>query len=59
MADEVVYNSSLSHLQKDDKIVAEILHRLTNAFYRGIRYNIFRKLKNEQKDRHAQKTLVE
>ena len=24
-----------------------------------IRYNIFRKLKNEQKDRHAQKTLVE
>ena len=24
-----------------------------------IRYNIFRKLKNEQKDRHAQRTLVE
>lgn len=32
MADVVVYNSSLSHLQKDDKIVAEILHRLRNAF---------------------------
>ncbi len=24
-----------------------------------IRYNIFRKLKKEQKDRHAQRTLVE
>ena len=24
-----------------------------------IRYNIFRKLKNKQKDRHAQRTLVE
>ena len=28
-------------------------------FFKQIRYNIFRKLKKEQKDRHAQKTLVE
>ena len=40
MADEVVYNSSLSHLPKDDKKVAEILHRLTNAFYRGIKLSV-------------------
>ena len=31
----------------------------TSTYTFLIRYNIFRKLKNKQKDRHAQRTLVE
>ena len=37
----------------------EILDYIYNYRFDSIRYNIFRKLKKEQKDRHVHKTLVE
>ena len=38
----------------------EIINEFSEkSIYERIRYNIFRKFKKVQKDRHAQKTLVE
>ena len=53
----------MNSMRKPGKTVkgfSRFFRYLDNGFSLSlIRYNIFRKLKKEQKDRHAQRTLVE